>query len=201
MRRTLAAVLAALTLVGCSSSPSDVATDDGPATPPVPEPSGEVRTAQLATVIDAGEGVQLCLGPIAQSYPPQCGGPDVTGWDWSGIGQLHDQQGAVTWGSYAVTGRWDGSSLAASSAVPAALYDPAMVPPLEPPDATWSEAELTRVAAELQEELPDVVLGAAPVEGQVLAEVYYDDGSLQAWCDATYGDGAVAVTPYLVDAA
>jgi hypothetical protein len=196
MRRVLA-VLLLLALAACSDDSAEVATDPGSSRPPEPVPAGPVRTAQLATVMDEGDGVELCLGAVAESYPPQCGGPPVTGWDWSAMGQgMHEQQGSVTWGSYAVTGTWDGATFAATEALPAALYDPVMVPPLEPAGTTYSEARLEEIAAELSE----VAVGATPVDGRVLAEVYYDDGSLQAWADDTYGAGAVAVTPYLVDA-
>jgi hypothetical protein len=34
----------------------------------------------------------------------------------------------------------------------------------------------------------------------VLVDVYYDDGTLQTWADATYGTGVVLVSAALVDA-
>ncbi len=37
-------------------------------------------------------------------------------------------------------------------------------------------------------------------DGHVLVDVVYDDGSLQAWADQTYGSDVVIVTGALVDA-
>ncbi len=34
---------------------------------------------------DAGHGPQLCVGAVATSYPPQCGGPDVLGFSFDDV--------------------------------------------------------------------------------------------------------------------
>ena len=91
-------------------------------------PSGPVSTRNLATVMDTGTP-ELCLGPIAESYPPQCGGPALVGWDWADHKDTFEQQGDVRWGTYLVTGTWDGTSMTATDAIPGALYDPAMPEP------------------------------------------------------------------------
>jgi hypothetical protein len=37
----------------------------------------------VATVLQEGDGPpELCLGGVAESFPPQCGGPEIAGWDW-----------------------------------------------------------------------------------------------------------------------
>ena len=110
-----------------------------------------MRTRDLATVMDTGSP-ELCLGPIAESYPPQCGGPPLTGWDWADHEGTYDEQGEVRWGTYAVTGTWDGTSFAATEAVPGALYDPAMPTPTATPSpaTAYDTAELESIAAELQ---------------------------------------------------
>ena len=41
---------------------------------PTPVPDEQVRTRGLVTVLDSGDGPELCLGAVAESYPPQCGG-------------------------------------------------------------------------------------------------------------------------------
>ncbi|WP_285710337.1 hypothetical protein [Microtetraspora sp. NBRC 16547] len=53
-------------------------------------------------------GPQLCA-MVAQSLPPQCGGPDIVGWDWNAV--EHSAQGGVRWGEYHVVGTWDGKRL------------------------------------------------------------------------------------------
>ena len=115
-----------------------------------------------------------------------------------------DEQGDIRWGSYAVTGTWDGTSFTATEAIPAALYDPAMPTPRRPrrrPRRTTPELE--RIATELQDQLPGVLgaYGGEGTDGHVLADVFYDDGTLQEWADETYGAGVVLVTSALVDGA
>ena len=216
-------VLAALLLAatGCGSEGTPVATDpagepsaSGSAAPTTAPPTSAVsrpptavpaaprlvRTRDLATVIDTGSP-ELCLGPMAESFPPQCGGPALRGWDWARHGRgTAQQEGEVRWGSFAVTGRWDGTSLEVTEAVPASLYD-ALAPepaPLPEPATTYEEAELGRIAEEVGG-LPGAQ-GAYVDQGRrVLVDVNYDDGSLQSWADVTYGTGVVVVTGALVD--
>jgi hypothetical protein len=203
---SLLAALAALVLAGsaCSDDGSDdVARDpsssSSSAPPAAAVPGGPVRTRDLVTVMDTGSP-ELCLGPVAESYPPQCGGPALLGWDWADHDGTFDEQGDVRWGTYSLTGTWDGTSFTATDAVPGALYDPAAVTPTPtpPPLRSYSENELAHIASMLNGS-PDV-LGAVSSEGHVLADVYYDDGSLQEWADTTYGENVVIVAPALVDA-
>jgi len=171
--------------------------------PDRPVPDGQVRTRDLATVMDTGSP-ELCLGPVAESYPPQCRGPALLGWDWADHEGSYDQEGDVRWGTYVVTGTWDGTTMTASDAIPGALYDPAAPSeaPTPAPGATYSDAELERIAEELRELLPGYLgaYGGTGSAGHVLADFFYDDGSLQEWADRTYGAHVVIVTPALVDA-
>ena len=177
------------------SSPSD------PDAPPALALPADVRTANLAMVMDTGKGrPQVCLGPIAESYPPQCGGPVLLGWRWKDHPE-HDRQGRIRWGSFMITGSWDGTRLRAVDAIPAALYDPMYEEPTTPPDPEppVPREELERIAEELQDVLPGVQ-GTYAAETYVLADVFYDDGSLQAWADETYGDHVVVLTAAMVPA-
>jgi hypothetical protein len=150
--------------------------------------------------MDTGQGAELCLGPVAESYPPQCGGPPLVDWDWAKHDGTFDHQGDVRWGTYALTGTWDGTSFTATDAVPGALYDPAAPTPTPtpPPLKALTDNELAHVAAVLNG--TSGVINAAAGEGHVLVDVYYDDGSLQQWADATYGANVVIVSSALVDA-
>lgn len=203
----LAAVAAAvlLTTTACSSSEGDdVARDPAPDAPtgaPALDLPADVRSRGLVMVMDTGDGPQVCLGAIAESWPPQCGGPEVLGWDWSEH-EIHEKQGRVRWGSFAVTGSWDGTALTVADAIPAALYDvmreePEPDPlPTDPPSA----AELEAIAEEVAAELPGVsgAQGAYPTEQQVYVDVPFDDGTLQQWADTTYGEHVVVVVPALL---
>ena len=73
--------------------------------------------------------------------------------------------------------------------------------PTPTPATDHSDTELEQIATELQG-APGVLgaYGGEGSEGHVLVDVYYDDGSLQEWADATYGAGVVLVSAALVDA-
>jgi hypothetical protein len=249
------------------SGDSAAAADDAPSgEAPTPVPDGEVRTSGLVTVLDSGGGPEMCLGAVAESYPPQCGGPALADFDWGDVGS--EQAGGVRWGSYALTGTYDGSTFTVADAIPAALYD-AMAEPEQDPLAaacddatttdtskatpedmdatlaaasalpsyasawltgntinvavtedaegaeaelreTWggmlcvttverTDADLNAVNQELQAALGDQLLTSGSLSPDSLdAQVVYDDGSVQEWADATYGDGLVRVSSALV---
>ncbi|MCW2738391.1 hypothetical protein [Nocardioides sp.] len=275
LRPVVAALLLALPLAACSTESEMRAVD--PAAPgepsattpsadaPTPVPDGEVQTSGLVTVLDPGTGPQLCLGAVAESYPPQCGGPAVAGFDWGEVGA--EEAGGVTWGQYALTGTFDGTTFTVTDAVPAALYDPMAEPEtggLEPAcddaaatdparatpedmDATlaaasalptyatawltrgtisvavtgdaeaaeaelrqtWggplcvttvekTDADLNTINQELQTALGEQLLTSGSSAPDSLdAEVVFDDGSIQRWVDATYGEGLVRVSSSL----
>jgi hypothetical protein len=229
--------------------------------PPTPVPDGKVRTHGLVTVLDSGDGPELCLGAVAESYPPQCGGPALADFDWGDLG--FEEASGVRWGTYAVTGTFDGTTFTATDAIPAALYDAMNEPDaggLEPAcddatttdtkkvtpqdlDATlaaasalpgyatawltgntinvavtddaegaeqalretWggplcvttverTDAELNVINQELQVALGESLLTSGSFAPDSLdAQVVFDDGSIQDWADATWGEGLVRV--------
>jgi hypothetical protein len=273
---------AALTVLGAATACSTEAemravdrTDPGAAADapsgeaPRPVPDGDVRTSGLVTVLDDGDGPEMCLGAVAASSPPQCSGPALAGFDWGDAGS--EEAGGVRWGSYALTGTFDGSTFTVGDAIPAALYDTTAAPEPEPlaaacdeptttdtakatpedldatlaaasalpsyasawltgddtvnvavtDDAEGAEAELRRtwggklcvttvertdadlneVNQELQAALGDQLLTSGSTTPDSLdAQVVFDDGSIQEWADATYGDGLVQVGAALVPA-
>lgn len=202
------AALLLTTATACSGADGTVATDPAPtgqavAVPtPVPATPARVRTRGLVTVIDAGSGTtEVCVGPVATSLPPQCGGPQLVGWDWATNGAMSERRGGVRWGLFALTGAWDGTRLTVTDSVPAALYDAAMVDPvaLPTPSTSYAEKELAAIADTLRAEVPGFLSGSTDDQGQVLVGVTYDDGSLQAQIDQKYGAGVVLVTSALVD--
>jgi hypothetical protein len=61
----------------------------------------------VTTVLESPEhGPELCLGGVAESYPPQCGGPAVEGWSWDSIEGAQSASG-TTWVEVYVNGTWD----------------------------------------------------------------------------------------------
>lgn len=70
------------------------------------------------------------------SLPPQCGGPDLVGWDWGTV-DGETKQGGTTWGEYVVVGTFDEMGFTPSA--PPALATPADRPPPDPlPDYSTS---------------------------------------------------------------
>jgi hypothetical protein len=263
------------------SSASTTGTSPSGSTPTeVPPPEGPV--VGVGTVLDPqGDtgGPQLCVGPVAESAPPQCQGIPVEGWSWKAVGKTFESMGGARWGSYAVTGTYDGAAFTITEKpVSSALYDPAnpapdpLVTRCEEPPGGWSvvdparttyadqdavtsaalqlpgyagsfvdntevagegEASQTIVNVLVTEDVEGAEKALRPVWGgalcvtqaqnteqeliavqdgltdlpgllssgtqvdQVVADVVWDDGSLQEWADATYGEGLVAISPAL----
>ncbi len=175
----LGLVLAAALLLSACSTEGEMravdpdAADDAPgsAAPagqaPTPVPDGPVRTRGLVTVLDPGTGPQLCLGAVAESYPPQCSGPAIEGFEWGDIGS--ETASGVTWGQYAVTGRFDGTTFTATDAIPAALYDPMAEPPDESLDAACESPQATDTAKATPEDLDATLAAASALPGYATA--------------------------------
>lgn len=107
----LASVL--VTVAGCGSDDdASVASGSGPRpSAGIPGPGGQTRYTATATVLESPDhGPELCLGGVEESYPPQCRGPEVVGWDWGAVDGEEAASG-TTWGTYTVVGTWDGESL------------------------------------------------------------------------------------------
>jgi hypothetical protein len=109
MKRAVVLLLA-FTVAGCARAVPPPA--GPPAIQEVPKqvnliPDGYKGRFRLqATVLASPDhGPQLCQ-TVAESLPPQCGGPDIANWKWEGL-QSQEAQG-TRWGVYVVTGTYDG---------------------------------------------------------------------------------------------
>lgn len=179
---------------------------------PRPAAAGEVL-AQATVLQKDGEEPQLCLGAVAQSLPPQCGGPPILGWNWATVDQSETASG-VTWGSYAITGTWDAAAFTVTQPpIPLSLYDPlAQIDPRldEATPGPGEESTLLRLQDELNaaeyspatatdwSDMP--VLSNWTQNGYLWVSVVYDDGSIQRFFDDQWGAGVVAVQSALQDA-
>ena len=73
---------------------------------------GPVRYEVTALVLESPEhGPELCVGGVAQSLPPQCGGVTVLGWDWAAVEGEESANGTTWGGDYRVVGTFDGTAL------------------------------------------------------------------------------------------
>lgn len=185
------------------SAPDDNHPDGAPTSAAPPSPAASGRVTAIATVLQEGDGPpELCLGGVAESYPPQCGGPEIAGWDWDAVEAETAQD--TTWGQYEVEGSWDGETfrLAEAAAAPAERPAPPQDPRLDPDNAGQIGPETSESEAfELQNETLEHLGGLdSQIEnGYVWVTVVYDDGSIQRYADDRYGVGTVAVQSALRD--
>jgi hypothetical protein len=191
-----------LAVTGCAGS---AAPGTSPATAPgeFPRPAAAGEVLAQATVLQKdGEEPQLCLGAVADSYPPQCGGPPILGWDWAAVEQAESASG-VTWGTYAITGTWDATAFTVTQPpVPLSLYDPLadIDPRTEEGNAGPSdEATLLRLQEDLHAADYAPILSDWTENGYLWVSVIYDDGSVQRFLDDRFGEGVVAVQSALRD--
>jgi hypothetical protein len=197
-----AAAVSIALLAACTNGPDPIDPGNSPIVPAdvIAAPGPVVGQG---TVIQTGDTPpQLCLGAVMESYPPQCSGPELVGWTWDTV-DGEETSGDVTFGTFAVFGGWDGVQLTVTDAVSLALYDPMpVVDPLVDPENTGdaSDADLTRIQDELTESAPIEILTMWQENGYLFVQVVYDDGSIQAWADATYLPDTVAIRGALRDA-
>ena len=185
----LAAVLATTACAGGTSPGAE------------PTPTSTDVVGQGTVIQAADDQAQLCLGAVLESYPPQCTGVPLVGWDWGTVDGQETAAG-TTWGTYAVWGVWDGTTLTVSGAIQLALYDPLPIqdPLLDPANAgTADEGTLAGVLGRISDEVPVEVYGARIDNGYVFVDVLHDDGTVQAWADQEHGAGVVAVRSLLRD--
>jgi hypothetical protein len=210
---TAVAATALLVLAGCGSQTGDTAEDPGPSgsptssTPPsstpagIPAAPGAVGSRDLVTVMDTGSP-ELCLGPVAESDPPQCSGPPIQGWSWKEQHGAFERSGDIRWGLFSVQGTWDGRTFTVTSAIPAALYDPPADDPEQPPlggDNGTAGPYEDKILDSLTADPVPGTLTVTPTPGTIVVDVVYDDGTLQAAATERYGAGTVTVTSALVD--
>lgn len=142
MRRTGVICTALLLLAACGDD-----TVDSPGATPGDD---AVHYTATATVLESPDhGPQLCLGAVATSLPPQCGGPDIVGWDWDEVDGWESAAG-TTWGEYRVVGTFDDGvfTLTEPARAPEHLDEPFPTPdfssPCPEPDGGWQVTDPDR---------------------------------------------------------
>jgi hypothetical protein len=83
----------------------------------------------------------LCLGAIADSYPPQCGVVPIANWDWHEV-DGEERASGTTWGTYHVIGTYDGDVFTVTDVGPVDTSDPHLDDdrirtPCEKPEDGW----------------------------------------------------------------
>jgi hypothetical protein len=187
----LIVALAAM-LCGCASQ--------GPSTS---EPSDTESTSEVVPANElVGRGMvlqkqggapMLCLGPVAASLPPQCGGPVIRNWDWSEAGHFASA-GGVMWGAYGVTGMLaDGEFTQTRRPVPSTDASPPEARPTPEPPGNGKEMQLLLLQRELTSLRGQPILMSGAENGYLVIDVVYDDGSLQRELDSKYGPRIILI--------
>lgn len=150
MRGTIL-ILGTVALIAAACGEQDAAVT---ATQPSADP--DVRYIGTGLVLSSPDhGAQLCLGGVEESYPPQCGGPDVVNWNWDDVDGAETSAGS-TWGHYTVVGTYDDQRFTLTE--PARLPEtpdtapaaPDFSTPCEEPAGGWAvvDAETATLAAQ-----------------------------------------------------
>ncbi|HSJ43844.1 MAG TPA: hypothetical protein VK923_04075 [Euzebyales bacterium] len=132
MTRRCDALLSVLLLAAVACGEAAPAT--APTTPVTTSSTERDETQEYrtrATVLEVGDsGPQLCFA-VAESYPPQCSGPEIVGWDWDAVAGEESASG-VTWVDAVLRGTWDGERFTVTRPVEAGSAWPE--PPPGDPD-------------------------------------------------------------------
>ena len=145
MRLAVLLVVAALTVAGgCGEDTTTGASSAG-----TPDSSDNRYTGTTTVLESPAHGPQLCLGGTLDSYPPQCGGPDVEGFDWNDV-QGEESANGTTWGTYTFIGTWDGSALTLTEPPAPAkretVRDVRFPTPCPEPDGGWRVVDASKTS-------------------------------------------------------
>jgi hypothetical protein len=91
--------------------------DAPPPTVPAPDPE-QLYEADGLVLEDESHGPELCLGGVALSLPPQCGGVPLANWDWEAVDGAQSGSG-TTWGEFHVVGTYADGVLTVTEVGPA----------------------------------------------------------------------------------
>lgn len=138
-------VLIVLVLLGACGDAAEPVTAGSGASP-------DQRYTVSTTVLESPEhGPQLCLGGVADSYPPQCGGPEVVGWRWDEVDGEESASG-TTWGTFSVVGTWDGEQLTLTEppgpSTPGDHVDTDLSTPCPPPPGGWQVVDASKLGGQ-----------------------------------------------------
>ncbi len=196
-RQLLLPLAALLALAACS---------DGGGSGADETPTGDEAVVYQGRILvlqqEEHESAGMCT-IVAESYPPQCEGIPVVGWDWEVGG--HEDVAGTRWGSYIVTGTYDGEAFTLTEE--AEPVDDVAYPHLHPAepefgvpaeDLTFEELEAN--ADELSAEFPDLVYLAHADEehGVTLVTTVLLTPELEAYAAEHFPEDTVEIQAHLV---
>ncbi len=175
------ALLATVGLTGCAGDTTTVSDSAGGNTAavelPTSVPAAPGKVTGLGLVMDQAGETTICFGPVGESWPPSCQGTPLAGWKWAGL-DGYDKVDKVRFGSYAVTGTWDGTTLTLTDPpISAALYDPA-------PDPSYADRVATRCDAPAEGwQVEDAAKAGADALAQAQVTAEEQPGYVGSWTD------------------
>jgi hypothetical protein len=188
-------VAALLTLAACGQGTDSAGTGDEAV------PAQEDRVYEGSIIVFQGterDSTELCV-IVMDSYPPQCEGLPVTGWDWGAV--EHEEASGVRWGTYVVTGTFDGKAFTVTEdAEPLDATDqPGGTADVPDPAEDLSPEEIEAAAAELQEQFPQLVFGHLPDDGHGVAiiDTLLVSAELETYAAEHFPEDAIVFKPVL----
>jgi hypothetical protein len=120
---------------------------DPDAAPPVSEEPTALYETDTTVLESREHGPELCLGGVAESYPPQCGGVPIANWDWDLV-EGEETASGTTWGSFHVVGGYDGATFTMTSVEPHRQPTPEegdpFAAPCPEPEGGWTAPDPNR---------------------------------------------------------
>ena len=151
----MALLLAAL--AGCGQSATPSAADLGPIERPtdVPAATGLVTTSQPVLVSDDGTGTRLCFSANREfggTSTVKCSAADINDWSWADHEGDYEVSDGVRWGTFLLTGTYDGTTFIPTEVLPGTAYQPEDLPPFAipcpEPQGGWQVQDPARVTLE-----------------------------------------------------
>jgi hypothetical protein len=172
--------LLVLTACGSQRAGQGGAADRSAAEPPadiVPDDyTGRFRGTSVTVLSSPAHGPQLCSF-LAESYPPQCEGPDIVGWDWSAV--EHESASGTSWGTYDVVGTFEDGvfTLTEPPSPPSPPTSDRPTPSSVSPDPP-TERELNRIADQISGTPGTITVGSDTRRGKVMVGAWVATESL-----------------------
>jgi hypothetical protein len=134
------------------------------------EPEAKLHEVSATVLEDESHGPEICLGIIAISLPPGCGGVPLIGWDWNVV-EDEEAMNGVTWGRYRIVGTYDGESftvaeVTAPDSQGAEDEDYGFDTPCEEPPGGWERPDPARTT---MEDYDAAIAAAAKEQGYSIA--------------------------------
>jgi hypothetical protein len=149
-QRVIAAIVA-FVVFGAAGAFVWVALGPGDEPPPRADDRSALYESDAFVLQSREHGAQLCVGGVAESYPPQCSGIPISNWSWDMVDGEESASG-TTWGQFHVVGRYDGTNFTVRDAGPFRQPPPddgdPFAAPCAEPDGGWIAIDPARATEE-----------------------------------------------------